>query len=156
MQNKPIIVYTSKARIHNKKELIQNPPCLFDETFWSIFPQLNEVDRNFLLELDKAEVIHHNGQWGICTPFGITDPTHLSNGCKTALLANHTKDKIISLKFCGMNAIVAILKNAQAAQNEYLAGHANFNFDQGEYPEIRVKVNNMDMCSLRELCSIMV
>lgn len=75
----------------------------FDAVRFNI--RFNDRDRIYLKEIDNAELKENNK---VVTPFGYTDISNISTGCKVLILLNHSKELgnlIISIDECGDNAL---------------------------------------------------
>lgn len=88
-----------------KNDFVDSVDTFFSSIMYSL--PINKKDKEYITQIDKAEYID-NGR--IKTVFGDTTVEHLSTGCKTLILLNHYKNKVISINECGENALDYIYK----------------------------------------------
>jgi len=107
-----INLYTDKNKIPEGWQLQQEIDLHFN-WYLSCY-DLDEEDYQIIEKVDKA-VRRPNTSLGehlITTPYGPTDCTHLSTGCKTFLLIKNAKEDdryVYSLNECCVNVLDAIL-----------------------------------------------
>lgn len=99
--------YSSSDKLPKGIESIGDIPSVFSLHFDCL--EADETDRQILKTIDNAEIVDAETDL-IKTPFGLCSKEYLSNGCKTALVANWMKKNgitnyAVDAISCGCNAL---------------------------------------------------
>lgn len=118
-----INLYTSEKYFDPGKELIYLNDNLFDGTLYE--RKFTSEDIEAMLNIDKAEVIDLKLR-EIRTPYGLTDFSRISTGCKTLINIMHTKTEdnfVISLNGCSyeiLDIIFDYIEDHESKQALYI------------------------------------
>ncbi len=149
--SKIIKVFTNDSykNYFDKENTILNINFYFMKNLLTILKNLNELDRYYIKRIDKAEVISVYGKLFIRSDDGTTTLDNLSTGCKTCILDNHFKKKLINLGFCGANALETLFGviNSRGSQNSFLLHHSGFEPSE----KYNIRINNQQLGSLFDL-----
>lgn len=118
-----IKLYTSEKYFEAGKELIYLNDNLFDGTMYE--RTFTSEDIEVMLRIDRAEVIDMKLR-EIRTPYGLTNFSNLSTGCKTLINIMHAKPEenfVISLNGCSyeiLDIIFNYMEEHQSTQALYI------------------------------------
>lgn len=103
-----IKLYTSKDSIPKSYKLVENIDVYFDGMILMV--GANNSDNKELELIDKSTLDKSKSH--VITPFGVTDLTHISTGCKAALLAKRVQNNVVlGIQECGNNVLRYMLNN---------------------------------------------
>lgn len=152
---KTFVIYTKKKNCPDSKKIIININAYFSYYKNEIEASLDETDTAVMWEIDEAKPIHGEKYIGVETPYGICGLENLSTGCKTVILANHLKGRVISLNLCGMNALMSLFTHVPADNNEYYLTNKYFDFNDKRHENVKINYNKQRIVTFRDFYELL-
>lgn len=131
-----INVYTNTScrKKFKNVDIIINVNARFQKEITNILKNFNDLDSQFIREIDSGTVHIVENNLVIITPDGVIGLNDLSTGCKTCILANHLHKKMINLTLSGENAIISLFGHLPNNDNSFLLTHTDFKpLEQGNF-----------------------
>lgn len=98
-----LTLYKNEKYIKNPERLVYFVDLYFNDIVDKI--EINEIDKGYMKAIDKADYL---GKKEFISPFGRSNITDLSTGCKALILLKHSEelgDLIVNISECGGNAL---------------------------------------------------